>query len=320
MQKITIIILLAVSLFSFSCVSSRKFQTSEAERNRLSEANATLAMELELATESLNLLVRNNTNLRQDTTRLGQVQRELTANLQSLRSTNLQLQEQLVRLTTGHAEEIQVALTRLKAAQGDLQAREDQVWKQEAEVNRLMADLNTKVARVDDLENILKRQEEAVQQLRQTVANALLGFDGRGLTVQVRQGKVYVSLEESLLFASGSATVDRAGQTALVELAKVLEANPDITIMIEGHTDDVPLRPGGAIRDNWDLSVLRATAIIRILQRSGNINPQRFIAAGRGEFHPIDPARTPEARRKNRRTEIILTPNLDPLFRIIEMR
>lgn len=320
MQKITMIILLAVSLFSFSCVSSRKFQTSEAERNRLSEANATLAMELELATESLNLLVRNNATLRQDTTRLGQVQRELTANLQSLRSTNLQLQEQLDRLTTGHAEEIQVALTRLKAAQNDLQAREDQVWKQEAEVNRLMADLNTKVARVDDLENILKRQEEAVQQLRQTVANALLGFDGRGLTVQVRQGKVYVSLEESLLFASGSATVDRAGQTALVELAKVLEANPDITIMIEGHTDDVPLRSGGAIRDNWDLSVLRATAIIRILQRSGNINPQRFIAAGRGEFHPIDPARTPEARRKNRRTEIILTPNLDPLFRIIEMR
>jgi len=320
MQKITMIILLAVSLFSFSCISSRKFQTSEAERNRLSEANATLAMELELATESLNLLVRNNATLRQDTTRLGQVQRELTANLQSLRSTNLQLQEQLDQLTTGHAEEIQVALTRLKAAQGDLQAREDQVWKQEVEVNRLMADLNTKVARVDDLENILKRQEEAVQQLRQTVANALLGFDGRGLTVQIRQGKVYVSLEESLLFASGSATVDRAGQTALVELAKVLEANPDITIMIEGHTDDVPLRPGGAIRDNWDLSVLRATAIIRILQRSGNINPQRFIAAGRGEFHPIDLARTPEARRKNRRTEIILTPNLDPLFRIIEMR
>jgi len=320
MQKITMIIILAVSLFSFSCVSSRKFQTSEAERNRLSEANATLTMELELATESMNLLVRNNATLRQDTTRLGQVQRELTANLQSLRSTNLQLQEQLDRLTTGHAEEIQVALTRLKAAQNDLQSREDQVWRQEAEVNRLMADLNTKVARVDDLENILKRQEEAVQQLRQTVANALLGFDGRGLTVQVRQGKVYVSLEESLLFASGSATVDRAGQTALVELAKVLEANPDITIMIEGHTDDVPLRPGGAIRDNWDLSVLRATAIIRILQRSGNINPQRFIAAGRGEFHPIDPARTSEARRKNRRTEIILTPNLDPLFRIIEMR
>lgn len=320
MQKITMIILLSVSLFSFSCVSSRKFQTSEAERNRLSEANATLAMELELATESLNLLVRNNATLRQDTTRLGQVQRELKANLQSLRSTNLQLQEQLDRLTTGHAEEIQVALTRLKSAQNDLQVREDQVWRQEAEVNRLMADLNTKVARVDDLENILKRQEEAVQQLRQTVAKALLGFDGRGLTVQVRQGKVYVSLEESLLFASGSATVDRAGQTALVELAKVLEANPDITIMIEGHTDDVPLRPGGAIRDNWDLSVLRATAIIRILQRSGNINPQRFIAAGRGEFHPIDPARTSEARRKNRRTEIILTPNLDPLFRIIEMR
>lgn len=320
MQNTTMIIILAVSLVSFSCVSSRKFQAAEAERNRLSESNATLSMELELATESLNLLVRNNATLRQDTTRLGQGHRELNASLQLLSNTNIQLQEQLDRLTTGHAEEIQVALTRLKAAQDDLQAREDQVWKQEAQVNRLMADLSTKIARVDDLENILRRQEEAVQQLRQTVSNALLGFDGRGLTVQVRQGKVYVSLEESLLFASGSATVDRAGQTALVELAKVLEANPDITIMIEGHTDDVPLRSGGAIRDNWDLSVLRATAIIRILQRSGNINAQRFIAAGRGEFHPIDPARTPEARRKNRRTEIILTPNLDPLFRIIEMR
>ncbi|HSV87785.1 MAG TPA: flagellar motor protein MotB [Bacteroidales bacterium] len=320
MQTSTVFVLVAVSLISFSCVSARKFQDTEAEKTRVIQENAYLNLELEKANESISSLSRVNEGIRQDTARLGKRQRELTSELIQLSRTNKQLQEQVDRMATGHAAEIQQALIRLRSAQDDLQVREDQVRQQETQVNRLMAEVTAKGARVNELENILRRQEEAVQQLRQTVANALLGFDGRGLTVQIRQGKVYVSLEESLLFASGSATVDRAGQTALVELAKVLEQNPDITIMIEGHTDDVPLRPGEPIRDNWDLSVLRATSIIRILQRSGNINPQRFIAAGRGEFSPIDPARTAEARRKNRRTEIILTPNLDPLFRIIEMR
>jgi len=182
-----------------------------------------------------------------------------------------------------------------------------------------MNEFAAKEARVNELEEILSRQETVVQELRRTVSSALLGFENNGLTIEIKHGKVYVSLEESLLFASGSTTVDRRGETALRELAKVLERNPEINIMIEGHTDDVPLRSSSAPRDNWDLSVLRATAIVRILMNHANIQPQRFVVAGRGEYMPIDPAKTAEARRKNRRTEIILTPKLDALFEIIEM-
>jgi chemotaxis protein MotB len=130
---------------------------------------------------------------------------------------------------------------------------------------------------------------------------------------------VYVSLEEKLLFKSGSTVVDPNGVRALEQLAVVLGNNPDIKIMIEGHTDDVPFRKGSSIKDNWDLSVLRATSIVRILMSNSNIKPTNITVAGRGEYLPVDPAKTPEARRKNRRTEIILSPDLSEIFKILDM-
>ena len=158
----------------------------------------------------------------------------------------------------------------------------------------------------------------AVRDLRNKVAAALVGLENDGLTVSIRQGKVYVSLDEQLLFKSGSIDVDPAGVNALRRLALILEQNPDISITIEGHTDNVPLAAGSAIQDNWDLSVRRATSIVRILLSSAKISPERLTAAGRGEFVPVDPANTPAARQKNRRTEIILMPKLDELFQILE--
>ena len=154
--------------------------------------------------------------------------------------------------------------------------------------------------------------------LRDIVSKALYGFEGQGLTVNIKNGKVYVSLEEQLLFKSGSTEVDSRGVDALKRLARVLEQNPEINIMIEGHTDDVPIRRGGTIKDNWDLSVLRATSIVRILLDGARIDPTRLTTSGRGEYLPVDPASSPEARRKNRRTEIILSPKLDELFKILE--
>jgi chemotaxis protein MotB len=136
--------------------------------------------------------------------------------------------------------------------------------------------------------------------------------------VEERNGKVYVSMDNKLLFASGSTAVGPDGQKALEELARVLEANPDINILVEGHTDDQPMRGSAQIKDNWDLSVLRATEIVRILLAKGKIAPARITAAGRSEYLPVDPADTAEARARNRRTEIILTPQLDELFRVIE--
>ena len=177
-------------------------------------------------------------------------------------------------------------------------------------------ELNNKEKRVAELESVLARKDSTVSALKEKVSSALLGFQDNGLTVSTKNGKVYVSLEERLLFESGSTVVDSKGVDALKKLAKVLEREIDINVLIEGHTDNVPIK-GATIKDNWDLSVLRATSIVRIITSNSKVDPRSLTAAGRGEYFPIDNANTPEARKKNRRTEIILAPNLDELYKIL---
>lgn len=228
-------------------------------------------------------------------------------------------------LLSGSETETRKLLTQLQSTQTDLQKREDQlnalsvsVDQKKRDLETLQAELSQRNKRLTELESILSRKDSAVNALRKKVSDALLGFENQGLTITQKNGKVYVSLEEKLLFKSGSTDVDPKGVSALKKLAKVLEQNPDINITIEGHTDDVPLAKGSAIKDNWDLSVQRATSIVRILLDGSRINPKRLVATGRGEFMPVDGSKTPEARQKNRRTEIILTPKLDELFKILE--
>jgi chemotaxis protein MotB len=195
----------------------------------------------------------------------------------------------------------------------ELKQNELLVKRKEAELAELEKDLESREKKVKELQTTLDAKDAAVRKLRETVARALLGFENSGLTVVEKNGKVYVSLSEQLLFKTGSANIDPRGRQAIIELGKVLEINPDISIMVEGHTDDQ-----GADDVNWDLSVRRATSIIKILSENPKINPSRMTAAGRGKHMPVDSAKTAEARAKNRRTEIILTPKLDDLFRIIE--
>ena len=202
--------------------------------------------------------------------------------------------------------------------QDELKALEKKLDNKEKSLDNLNAELKKREERVNELEDILKRKDEAVNALKKKVTDALLGFEGKGLTITQKNGKVYVSLEESLLFASGSTSVEKKGESALIKLAKVLEENTDINILVEGHTDDVPMSGSGQIKDNWDLSVMRATSIVKILTKNSNIDPTRLTAAGRGEDMPLDPANTKEARAKNRRPEIILTPKLDELFKLLE--
>ena len=178
------------------------------------------------------------------------------------------------------------------------------------------SDLKVRENRVAELEAILKAKDSAVLALKASIQKALLGFQNQGLTVEVRNGKVYVSMEEKLLFKSGSIAVDPKGEQALLALAKALNANNDVSILVEGHTDNVPMK-SPTIKDNLDLSVLRATSIARILTTVGSVDPRRVTSAGRGESFPIDSANTSEARAKNRRTEIILTPKLDELLSIL---
>lgn len=202
--------------------------------------------------------------------------------------------------------------TEKKYLSGELSSREKQLEEKE----RLLQDREKKLKELQDL---IDKKDAAVNELRKKVTNALVGFKSDELSVELKNGKVYVSLAEKLLFKSGSATVDPKGKEALGKLAAVLEKNPDIDIMIEGHTDNVPLIPG-KFNDNWDLSVSRATSIVRILTEDNNVEPKRVIAAGRGEFVPVVSNDTAEGKSRNRRTEIILSPKLDELFQILDAK
>ncbi len=322
-----------ICLFSLSCVSTKQYKDlQEASQKYLDERDILKAENQKLSVSNtemksrLNELENSRSVLQEEieskTNELSQLQKDY--NLLKRRYFDLQTaQEELIK---GNVKETRRLLNELQTTQEALMAKEDELRQLEKSLNtkkisldELQFELAERNARLIELENILNRKDSVVSALKEKVSAALLGFENDGLTVTLKNGKVYVSLEEQLLFKTGSYEVDQKGINALNKLARVLEANPDINIMIEGHTDDVPyITSGGPIKDNWDLSVKRATAIVRILLDGSNINPQRLMAAGRGEFMPVDPGKTPEARQKNRRTEIILTPKLDELFRILE--
>ena len=167
-----------------------------------------------------------------------------------------------------------------------------------------------------DLRKLLQQQGEAVENLRKKMAEALTGFSSNELTVFTKNGRVYVSLQESLLFPSGSAVVNQKGKEALGTLAQALNNSPDINVVVEGHTDSIPIKK--SYEDNWALSVARATAIVRLLTNTYAVDPTRVTASGRSYFEPVDSNSTPEGRQRNRRTEIILAPKLDQILQLLE--
>lgn len=172
--------------------------------------------------------------------------------------------------------------------------------------------------RLNELEGLIAAKEASMRKLKETLSNALNGFEGKGLTVEQKNGKVYVSMENKLLFNSGSWAVGTEGKKAVVEVGKVLGDNPDISVLIEGHTDDDAYGGSGPIADNWDLSTKRATAIVAILSENKSINKQNLTAAGRSEFSPLASNETAEGKAKNRRIEIILTPRLDAIAEMLK--
>lgn len=236
-----------------------------------------------------------------------------------------ELDQSYKSLKQGSTYETQRLIDKLQKSQESLLEKEEQLnilsaslEEKRKNLDALSKELEKRNARLAELEKILQRKDSTVMALKKKVSDALLGFEGQGLSVNIKNGKVYVSMEDKLLFKSGSTDIDEKGIIALKRLARILEQNPDINIMVEGHTDDVPVLKGSRFQDNWDLSVLRATSVIRVILENSKIDPKRITAAGRGEYLPIDPRKTPDARQKNRRTEIILTPKLDELFKILE--
>lgn len=175
--------------------------------------------------------------------------------------------------------------------------------------------LATERERLEQLQRLIEQQQQNTEALRKKIADALVNFSASQLTVSMKNGKVYVSMQESLLFPSGSAEVNSKGKEALASLSDVLNQNPDINVEVEGHTDSVPISI--KFQDNWALSVARSTAIARIMIKEYHVNPAWITATGRGEFDPVDTNETPEGRQRNRRTEIILEPKLDELMQLI---
>lgn len=313
-----------------SCVPARQFSEMKTKYNACSEEGMKLSSENQkLSTELTELqgankeLLKKINSLVTDTLTSSSSYRKLSSIYNELSKSYDQLLKNNEKLLSGNNEETKKLIVQLQETQVSLQKKEDALKKLEATLNekeknldKVNAVLKQREEKLEELQAILRRKDSTVNALKNNVTEALLGFKDKGLSIETKNGKVYVSLEERLLFASGSIVVDPKGVEALKQVAKVLEKNADINVMVEGHTDDVPMT--GVIKDNWDLSVMRATSVIRILTSSAKINAKRLTAAGRGPYLPIDPANTAEARKKNRRTEIILTPKLDELFKVLE--
>lgn len=267
-----------LALFTLgSCVSSRKYKDALAREQSLTEANARLT---------------SNVN-------------DLTGQVAGLNSQ--------VGTLTGRVTDLQNENGRLI---GQADAAGQNAAEQGRRANMTQQQLAEERTRLQRMQQLLDQQRSAVENLRQKMSNALVNFNPNELTVSIRNGKVYVSLQESLLFPSGSAEVNPRGKEALGKLAQALNTNPDISVLIEGHTDSIPIR--GRYEDNWALSTARATAIVRVLADTYKVQPTRLTASGRSYYEPVDSNSTPEGRARNRRTEIILAPRLDELMKLLE--
>lgn len=315
-----------------SCVSGRKFKDVQDksrhfmdERDNFKASNILLEMtNRELESEAAGLRER----IDKADTEIEKVRKERDNAVDEVARISSQyqdLQNAHEELIKGNVKETQKLLTELQAAHSDLQQKEDILRQLEANLDSKKAsldelnfELQKRNERLVELEKILDTQKKIAQDLKNKVSDALLGFENNGLTVTQKDGKVYVSLDEELLFKTASWDIDANGRNALKKLAGVLERNPNIMVTIEGHTDNVPYNPGNSqLRDNWDLSVKRATTVVRVLLEGSRINPMRLIASGRSEYVPVDDRDSADARQKNRRTEIILTPDLSELYELI---
>ncbi len=315
MQKIVIVFFLLFFTLQSCIVSKKKFDDMLAQKVKSEGELAETSARLEQANIELEELNKNLNQLTKDTTNMGDMLRSTSQRLDGLNKEYDQLNDYYKNLLNSSGK-----LNRdLTLQKEQLLAIQDNLERTRTLNDSLSVSLEERERKVKELEQVLANKDKAVQDLKNRISNALLNFKENDLTVNVRNGKVYVSLAEQLLFRSGSVEVDSKGVTALQQLAKALKDQRDIHIMVEGHTDNVPISKKSAyMQDNWDLSVMRATSITKILT-NGGVSPNQVTASGKGEFSPLAPNSSAENKQKNRRTEIIITPNLDELFKILEV-
>ena len=308
------IITIVASVFLFSCVSQKKYDEMLSEKAELEVKKAALEEELVITQTKKEKLDKTVSMLKKDTAELNDEYRETADKLEALEAKHQTLQKYYNELSESSDKLSQNLVDKQKQLMEIEQGLEMQRLKNE----KLSEGLAEREKKVEELEQILAEKDAAVKKLKDQVSNALLGFDESELSIEVKNGKVYVSMAEKLLFGSGSVAIDEEGKKAINQLGKLLSSKEEINIMVEGHTDNVPIsNTSKYMNDNWDLSVMRATSIIRLLVNAG-VPPERITAAGRGEWVPVTTNTTKEGKKLNRRTEIILTPQLDELFKILE--
>jgi chemotaxis protein MotB len=314
-KKITLSVVVLVLLAS--CVSPKvykdlesKYNNLKQENRKLSDENRTLLAAKDKAQNELDKLQKEYETAIANTNKLQGEYDAAKANLENLKASYDALEKNSSASIAENSRKNRELLAQLEAKEQALAA-------ENARLERLKKELEDRSNRVAELESVIASKDAAMTALKNAISRALTDFEGKGLTVEQRDGKVYVSMENKLLFSSGSWAVGAEGRRAVNQLGGVLGDNPDIAVLIEGHTDNVPYQGSGQLSGNWDLSTKRATAIVNILRENVAINPENLTAAGRGEYAPIASNDTPEGRAKNRRIEVILTPKLDELSKLL---
>lgn len=323
MKKI-LICLLAVSAL-VSCVPAKKFKDLEAKYSSLRKDNRNMSKELSEAKAALEKTKEERDLVLVDLDALSNKYNEVSGEYDAAKANLAQLQDSYNALETNSSASIaenskknRQLLAELESKQNDLAEKTAALEAERKRLERLQKDLADRSARVDELEGLIAAKDAKMRGLKDAISKALTDFEGKGLTVEQRDGKVYVSLENKLLFDSGSWTVGTNGKKAVKQLGSVLADNPEIAVLIEGHTDNVPYGGSGNLQGNWDLSAKRATSIVNILRQNKRIDPKNLTAAGRGEYAPVAENDTPENKAKNRRIEVILTPKLDEVKALLQ--
>lgn len=323
MRSISLVLISSILLFS--CTSSKEMAKLKEDLQKKEKAQQNMAVKLaEILDEnndnklSLMSMKREYKRLRKDSASLSKSHQKLLQDLKEYQVVNEKLSNNYDELLSNSGNRNQNLIKQLGEKEQALAEKKRVLDEQANRLNELESALKSRELRVAELENIIEKQDQSVGALKEKLSKALLGFSEGELSVDVKDGKVYVSLSNKLLFKSGSIVVDPKGVTALDKLAVALSSNKDIYVMIEGHTDTDKIQGKSAIKDNWDLSVLRATSIVRILTKDNRLDPKRITPAGRGEFLPVASNETTEGKGKNRRTEIIITPDLGELFQLLE--
>ncbi|RFC54795.1 OmpA family protein [Brumimicrobium aurantiacum] len=263
-----------------------------------------------IKTEENEFLVKTNQKLEIENDSLSSTNKELKHKYNTTKEDLVSLEKEHMDLSQRYSEAITEKLNqghlfdeRLKEKERHLAMKEEALSEREQEIKAL--------------EQEIAKQDSIAERLNRVLREALLGFDSDELTTEIKNGKIYVSMSDKLMFKSGKANVQDKGLEALKALGDVLKKNKEFQILVEGHTDSIPIKTA-QYKDNWDLSVARATSMVRILQSEHGLNPDRLTASGRGEFDPRASNETAEGRAKNRRTEIILSPDLSEVMELIE--